>query len=198
MEAETQRNKTLIYSLNCPITNEIRYIGKTSINPSKRFSNHLKSREKSKKAIWIKELISQNLLPILKEIEYCDNNKWVEREIYYIKKYSNLNLLNENKGGGGGSINTKNIDCIKVFENILFENSYSKNCIKNYTCYLSKLLKEIGEGEPKKIKGRNIELYINKIKNKNTRNSYITALKLFYKLVYNQPKKITYIKYEYS
>jgi len=64
--------------------------------------------------------------------------------------------------------------------------------------YVSKFLKEIGFGEPKKIHGRVIEIYINNIKNNNTRNSYITSLKLFYKLVYNQPKKITYIKYEYS
>lgn len=49
MIVKTQRNKTLIYSLNCPITNEIRYIGKTAISPRKRFNNHLKSREKSKK-----------------------------------------------------------------------------------------------------------------------------------------------------
>lgn len=83
MNIESQRNKTLIYSLNCPITNEIRYIGKTTINPKKRFNNHLKSKEKSKKAIWIKELLSKNLIPILKEIEYCDNSIWKEREIFY-------------------------------------------------------------------------------------------------------------------
>lgn len=43
-----------------------------------------------------------------------------------------------------------------------------------------------------------IEEYINEIKNENTRNGYIIALKLFYKLVFSQNKKITYVKYTYS
>jgi hypothetical protein len=198
MTLEIQRNKTLIYSLNCPITDEVRYIGKTSISPKKRFNNHLKSREKSKKAIWIKELLSKNLLPVFKEIEYCDNNEWVEKEIFYIKKHSNLLLLNENKGGGGSSINTNKFNHLVVFKLKLEKENYSKNSVKNYMSYVSKFLKESNSVEPKKIHGRYIEIYINNIKNNNTRNSYITSLKLFYKLIYNQPKKITYIKYEYS
>lgn len=87
-------------------------------------------------------------MPILKEIEYCDNDKWVGREIYYINKYSYLSLLNENKGGGGGSTNTFNP--LLVFRAILEKENYSKSCIKNYMSYVSKFLKDIGFGEPKK------------------------------------------------
>ena len=51
-----------IYSLSCPISNEIRYIGKTVESLEKRFNRHISyaKKEKSYKANWINSLLKIN------------------------------------------------------------------------------------------------------------------------------------------
>lgn len=96
--------KYYIYTLNCPETNEVRYVGK-STNPSKRFSNHLCDTSKSHKASWIKSLINNNKLPILNIIEEFDNElACYNAEIIYISSYSNL--TNHHIGGLGATSET--------------------------------------------------------------------------------------------
>ena len=96
--------KYYIYTLNCPETNEVRYVGK-STNPSKRFSNHLCDTSKSHKASWIRSLINNNKLPILNIIEEFDNElACYNAEIIYISSYSNL--TNHPIGGLGATSET--------------------------------------------------------------------------------------------
>ncbi len=96
--------KYYIYTLSCPITNEVRYVGK-STNPSKRFSNHLCDKSKSHKASWIKSLISNNKLPVLNIVEEFDNElDCYNAEIAYISKYDNL--TNHHIGGLGATTET--------------------------------------------------------------------------------------------
>jgi predicted GIY-YIG superfamily endonuclease len=40
--------KTYIYTLDCPITKTIKYVGKT-INPKQRISQHIRCKENTKK-----------------------------------------------------------------------------------------------------------------------------------------------------
>lgn len=92
---------TYIYALLDPITNEIRYIGKSN-NPKKRINNHIYESKKltTHKANWIKSLIKKNLKPKIKIIEKVLYNEWEKKEKYYILKYKNLtNFL---KGGNPG------------------------------------------------------------------------------------------------
>ena len=85
-----------IYTLSHPITNEVRYVGKT-INVKRRFKQHLYDKRHSHKASWVKSLKSEGLKPIMTIVETCTNN-WQEREIYWISQYDNL--TNFKQGGG--------------------------------------------------------------------------------------------------
>lgn len=89
-----------IYTLSHPITNEVRYVGKT-INIKRRYKQHLYDKRPSHKASWVQLLRKNNLKPILIIIEVCDITNWEEREIYWISQYDNL--TNHKLGGNGGS-----------------------------------------------------------------------------------------------
>jgi hypothetical protein len=85
-----------IYALCDPNNNEIRYIGQTD-NISRRFNDHISSSLNKNsesyntyKSRWIRKLISNNLLPIIKIIETCNNiNESNIREKYHIVKLTN-------------------------------------------------------------------------------------------------------------
>lgn len=85
-----------IYSLSHPITNEVRYIGKT-ININRRYKQHLYDKRKSHKASWVQSLRNEGLKPNITILEVCFDN-WQEREIFWIAQFDNLTNLKE--GGG--------------------------------------------------------------------------------------------------
>lgn len=91
-----------IYTLSHPITNEIRYVGKTG-NIKRRYNNHISNSKKINSHIgrWIKSLLKENLLPTVQMIEKCTEHNWEEREIYWISFYKEkgYNLCNLQKGG---------------------------------------------------------------------------------------------------
>lgn len=99
--------KAYIYCLKDTEGN-IRYIGKT-INIKKRLSSHINEakRGKSRRHVchWIKQLITNNQLPIIEIIEVCDDSNWQEKEIYWINHYRAIldKLCNNANGGLGGS-----------------------------------------------------------------------------------------------
>lgn len=79
---------TFIYVLRCPITNEIRYVGKTN-NPLQRFKAHNnKARDvNTYKRNWINSLRKEGLKPVFEIIEECSIDIWKEREKYWIEFY---------------------------------------------------------------------------------------------------------------
>lgn len=85
-----------IYSLSHPLTNEVRYIGKT-INLKRRYRQHLYDKRTTHKCNWIQSLKKEGLKPVLTIIETCDEN-WQDREKYWITQYDNL--TNFSDGGG--------------------------------------------------------------------------------------------------
>ena len=91
-----------IYTLSHPITNEVRYVGKT-INLKRRYKQHLYDKRHSYKASWVKSLKKDNLKPLMKVLEICKNN-WQEREIFWISQFDNLTNLKQ--GGGVDFIRT--------------------------------------------------------------------------------------------
>jgi hypothetical protein len=82
-----------IYSLICPITNEVRYIGQTKCNVHKRFDQHKYQWTRCKNKLshlnaWIKSLCEKNLRPILNVIESnIDIKNLDSKEIAYIKLF---------------------------------------------------------------------------------------------------------------
>ena len=94
---------TFIYALCCPLTGEVRYIGKAN-KPKQRFSKHKCLAGKNhRKNNWIEGLIKNNLSPTIKIIEEVPIEKWKEKEKHYILKYkeSGCDLLNISGGGNG-------------------------------------------------------------------------------------------------
>jgi hypothetical protein len=89
-----------IYKLLDPITNEIRYIGKTKNVLSKRYNEHISRAKKGHHLhvyCWISKLLKDNLKPKIELVEECTENNWEEREQYWISFYPNL--TNISKGG---------------------------------------------------------------------------------------------------
>jgi hypothetical protein len=86
-----QTKKYFIYTLNDPMTNEIRYVGKTN-NPNDRYKRHLqkcyleKYDKNTYKSNWIKSLLLIGENPIMKIIQECSKMDVNELEIFWIDK----------------------------------------------------------------------------------------------------------------
>ena len=97
--------KTFIYVLVDPQTQEPRYVGKSD-NPSKRLAHHCTAakRERSRKACWIRSLLSKGLRPALQILEEVDIGNWENAEVHHIArmKEQGHNLTNGDSGGRGG------------------------------------------------------------------------------------------------
>lgn len=104
---ERPLNNYCIYALLCPKTQEVKYIGQTTIGID-RFRLHWKDMRPNKfgKIIkikaWIKSLKKQNLKFDVKYLDYGTTREELNtKEIYWIKYYKNLGvtLLNHTEGG---------------------------------------------------------------------------------------------------
>ena len=108
MQSYGHMSKYIIYGLVDPITNEIRYVGK-SCKGLERPKEHMwpfSLKNKSKKNSWIKKLMAVGLKPSIVVIETCGLQESLdEREIYWISFYRkiNKNLTNMTDGGTGGN-----------------------------------------------------------------------------------------------
>lgn len=96
-----------IYGLVCPLSGEIRYIGKTSQTLKRRLNAHVSEAKRfshSHKHRWIAKCFSFGKLPsilLLEEIEEINN--WQLRERKWIKLAQELgfDLVNQTEGGEG-------------------------------------------------------------------------------------------------
>ena len=95
---------TFIYVLRCPLTKEIRYVGKTN-NPKERYHNHLnRALDKgTHKRNWINSLRKKGIRPIFEIIKKVSIGEWKGWEKYYIKYYKSkgCKLINIMDGGEG-------------------------------------------------------------------------------------------------
>jgi group I intron endonuclease len=93
-----------IYILRDPISNEIRYVGKTKGNLKSRLSNHLSDKRVCHRTSWIKKLQSLDLKPIMEVIDKTNDYEHSSvLEMHYIKKYreEGCKLVNSTDGGEG-------------------------------------------------------------------------------------------------
>ncbi len=102
--------KVFIYILSDPITDEVRYVGKT-LYLRKRYMEHLgharRNKRKSHKNSWIRGLILKGLEPrmkVVQEVISCDEVVWQEAERRWIEFYQAAGcvLTNLASGGHGG------------------------------------------------------------------------------------------------
>lgn len=121
--------KYIIYTLEHPITREIRYVGKTSEKLNYRLNKHTtisELKKKNKRTNWIKSLKKIKLNPIIKELDIAfSHEESIFLEIYWISQFKNwgFNLVNATNGGEG-SINFKHSNESKK--------KMSENSIKNW------------------------------------------------------------------
>lgn len=111
--------KGSVYSLICPLSKEIRYIGITKGKLQNRLSKHIREIDKtnSYKNNWLKLLRKQGILDKLQIslIEECGVDILSEREIYWIKFYKDNNFkLTNSTIGGEGVYGYKHTDSAKM------------------------------------------------------------------------------------
>ena len=119
-----------IYALICPITNNIRYIGKTTSTLEKRLKRHKKEKNNTYKSRWIFKLKKLNLIDDLKIIliEECVKEELNIREIFYIKNYKENGFdLTNTTDGGDGSLGFKHTKKFKEHISKIFKEYYIKN-----------------------------------------------------------------------
>lgn len=99
-----------IYGLVCPLSGEIRYIGKTQKQLTKRLNNHLAEARKklvSHKQRWLRKCLDMGLLPSIWLLEEVSAGEcWKDRERAWISKALELgfDLTNQTIGGEGVSM----------------------------------------------------------------------------------------------
>lgn len=110
LQKNKDNNYTFIYSLEDPMTHEIRYIGKTN-NPYDRYKAHKNiSRDKNThKRNWINKLRINGLHPIMNIIDVVKIDEWGFWEKYWIQQFNvwGFNLLNYTDGGEGLTFGNK-------------------------------------------------------------------------------------------
>lgn len=131
--------KTFIYTLKDPITNEIRYVGK-SICPNIRLRRHISeaktSNKKSHRIHWLKTLLKQNLKPILEILDEIEG-EWVWLEEYWICQLKGwgFNLVNGTDGGENPPSwkgRTHSNEYKEIRRNIMKTNNPSKNMTEQW------------------------------------------------------------------
>ena len=98
-------NKCFIYCIKNPITNEVKYVGQSSVG-EKRFKTHIyfaKTKNKTPVQKFINKHLKNGVLPIFLILEYCNYEQLNDKEIEYIKNYKSdgIKLLNLTDGGEG-------------------------------------------------------------------------------------------------
>lgn len=99
----------LIYTLSDPKTDELRYVGKTSMSLEERLKHHIwpsSLKEKTYRANWISSLMAKGLKPKIELLEeHKTQSELDEAEIFYIEYFRAIGfrLVNTSNGGDGWS-----------------------------------------------------------------------------------------------
>ncbi len=93
---------TYIYSLSCPTTGQVRYVGKAD-NVNYRFASHISETKNTHKCRWINSLKKKGLLPSIEIIDEVSVAEWKFWERHYISLYKSwgFRLTNATMGGDG-------------------------------------------------------------------------------------------------
>jgi hypothetical protein len=97
--------QVFIYALCDPDTGEIRYVGKAN-DVVVRYGKHLKDKEDTYKARWIRKLTANGKKPMLEILESVEMEGWQEAEKFWIRyfRFLGMELVNTAEGGMGAII----------------------------------------------------------------------------------------------
>lgn len=120
---------TNIYILIDPLTEEVRYVGKTVKTLKERLSGHLYSikREDNHKTNWISSLLKKGEIPIIQFLDSCEWQYSQELEKHWISFYKKqgCKLVNTTEGGEGNLGGKRSSKAIKKLKNTLKEKAKS-------------------------------------------------------------------------
>lgn len=107
-----------IYELLCPLSGDVRYIGKAE-NPDRRFKRHLvdSALMKSYTNRWIAGLLRRGLKPVMRlAVKISDHENWqqIERECIALGFALSLPLTNTSAGGEGALIVDPEVEAKRI------------------------------------------------------------------------------------
>lgn len=91
-----------IYVLIDPLTNQVRYVGKTT-DAKRRLRRHINERflHDSYKDRWVRKLLENDLIPEIEIIDEVLENEWIYWEQFYISYFKFIGSLLTNGTNGG-------------------------------------------------------------------------------------------------
>ncbi len=100
---------TYIYTLQDPISNEIRYVGKTDYLKQRLYAHIIecKTDRKTHKISWIKSLLSRGLKPMISILDEVPIDEWEYWESFWIQQLRQWGFRLTNISSGGFNNNYK-------------------------------------------------------------------------------------------
>jgi GIY-YIG catalytic domain len=90
----------IIYVLICPVEQQVRYVGATSVSLHTRLSGHTRSPNSKGMAKWVVWLQAQGLIPLIAAIDECygtrEDAEQVESQYIYFYLARGCHLFNKN------------------------------------------------------------------------------------------------------
>lgn len=187
--------KVFIYSLNCPFTNQIKYVGKTKNTLISRLSAHLSYSDNNfEKRLWIKSLLEKNTKPTINLLEITDESNWKKRERYWIEHFisSGIILLNKIEDL------TQLEKALVLYTKELRRLEYRENTKKVYIPCFKKFLHAFDGFEYPNIKHDEIIQYLEYLVRKKNisaeyQNTIINAIKFYFEVVLRGERQTYYI-----
>jgi hypothetical protein len=121
-----------VYTLEDPITNNIRYIGITKQTLAQRITKHLndtKLNRNNHRANWLRKLLNNNKKPLIKELDIAlSYNELLELETYWILQFKawGYNLVNTTNGGEGSIGYKHSLETLEKMKKIRLEKPREK------------------------------------------------------------------------
>lgn len=184
-----------IYSLNCPFTNQVKYVGKTQNTLVNRLSAHVTMKGSNfEKELWIKSLKGKNAKPTINLLEITDTESWQKRERHWINHFLSKGIILFNKNDDL----TQKEKVLLSYKKELIRMQYRENTQKNYCIEFEKYLYAFEGFDYPNIKYEEIIQYleylvIEKKISASYQNTIINAIKFYYEKVLNNPRTVYYL-----
>lgn len=108
--------EVIIYALSDPRKpGLVRYVGKTKQSLRRRLHVHVAHRNAKPchRTRWMQKLFKDGLIPRIWPLELCSESNWQEREIFWVRFFKPLGLINSTDGGDGSNGSKRSLEAIK-------------------------------------------------------------------------------------
>lgn len=120
-----------IYGLFCPISGELRYIGKAN-NAAKRLATHIRDSRRRDTPVyrWIRKLAVERLVPVMRVLDEADDWQGAERRLISVSRAQGDRLLNVAEGGDAPHCTQE-----ARFASACDAAQRRRDCVIEYTCH---------------------------------------------------------------